>query len=172
MENQIIIEKFIRSSEENAISILMENENIKPFVSILTKDDDEYGQHNIPIPPMFLEGESGKDFVREILINGLKKKLKEEGREILCVNWVSEGWMYVGKKGEDDVENYRELPRKEVLLMTFDCEDQQIVSTYEIKRSGWKVGESGLDKGLELIPIEQDFNNKNRKGRFGNLFKD
>lgn len=173
MEKNEIIEDFIKLSEKSAIKFLKEEENISPFLTILTREDEDVlGHHHIPIPPMFMEGESGKDFVRHILIKGLKEKLKEEGKEILCVNWVSEGWMYVGKKGEDNIENYRELPRKEVLLMTFDSEDQQIISTYEIKRSGWKVGKKGLDNGVELIPIDKELKGTSRGGRFGNLFED
>ena len=173
MKNEEVIQEFIRVSELSAVELLKQQENISPFLTILTREDEEqYGHHHIPIPPMFMEGDSGKDFIRNILIQGLKNKLREDGKEILCVNWVSEGWMYVGKKDEDVVENYRDLPRKEILLMTFDSEDEQIISTYEIKRNGYNVGEEGFNNGVELVPIEKDFKGGQRSGRFGNLFED
>jgi len=95
--------------------------------------------------------------------------LKENNKDILCVNWASEGWMYKGNK--KSVENYRELPKTEVLLMTFDSEDSQVMSTYEIVRGKWNVGENGLDKGINLFKINDRIDTK-RKGRMGNLFKD
>jgi hypothetical protein len=55
--------------------------------------------------------------------------------------------------------------------MTFDSEDSQVMSTYEIVRGKWNVGENGLDKGINLFEINGRVTTK-RKGRMGNLFKD
>jgi hypothetical protein len=168
--NEEVIQEFIDTSEERAIEMLKKSENINPYVTILTKDNlGEIGHHQFSIPPMFLEGDEGKDFVRDILLVGFKNMLKENNKDILCVNWASEGWMYKGNK--KSVENYRELPKTEVLLMTFDSEDSQVMSTYEIVRGKWNVGESGLDKGINLFEINGRVTTK-RKGRMGNLFKD
>ena len=168
--NEEVIQEFIGTSEERAIEMLKNSENINPYVTILTRDNlGEIGHHQFSIPPMFLEGDEGKDFVRDILLVGFKNMLKENNKDILCVNWVSEGWMYKGNK--KSVENYRELPKTEVLLMTFDSEENQVMSTYEIVRGKWNVGENGLDKGINLIEINDRVNTK-RKGRMGNLFKD
>jgi hypothetical protein len=168
--NEEVIQEFIDTSEERAIEMLKKSENINPYVTILTKDNLwEIGHHQFSIPPMFLEGDEGKDFVRDILLVGFKNMLKENNKDILCVNWASEGWMYKGNK--KSVENYRELPKTEVLLMTFDSEDSQVMSTYEIVRGKWNVGENGLDKGINLFKINDRIDTK-RKGRMGNLFKD
>ena len=95
---------------------------------------------------------------------------KKKNKNLVCVNFNSESWMYHGNKGDLNVLNgeYRKLPKSEVLLMVFDSEQESRQITYEIKRNLF-VGEDGLNEevGVELYKLGEDVK---MSGRFSNLF--
>ena len=165
-----IIDKFIEHHEERVVEMFKKQKGITPFITFLCQTNEGKGEvmvFEIPEQLMFNEG---KDFVRNVVVEKIKNKLKRDGKNLVCVNWNSEGWMYKGSKDEmKEVDGeYRKLPKTEVLLMTFDSEEGSRQITYEVKRSMF-VGEEGLNEEVEVELMKLD-DSVERGGRFSNLY--
>ncbi len=158
-----IVDKFIEHHEKKVLEMFIKQKGITPFVTFLC----EKGEVIVLEVPSTLMFNEGKDFVRDVLIEKIKTTLKKKNKKLMCVNWNSESWMYRGGK-DDVVDNYRKLPRTEILLMTFDSEQGSRQITYEIKRNMF-IGEEGLDEevDIELMKLGDD---NQVGGRFSNLF--
>ncbi len=165
-----IVDKFIEQHEKKVVSMFKKQKGITPFVTFLCQDEfEKKGEVMIfEVPDQLLFNE-GKDFVRDVLIEKIKEKLRKDNKNLVCVNWNSEGWMYRGNKEEHEElnGNYRKLPKTEVLLMTFDSKKGTRTITYEIKRDMF-VGEEGLNEqvDVELMKLGDNFE---VGGRFSNL---
>jgi hypothetical protein len=165
-----IVSNFIEHHQKKVLDMFREQKGITPFFTFLCKTEDNKGEVMILEVPESLMFNEGKDFVRNVLIEKIKKDLKKKNKNLVCVNFNSESWMYHGNKGDLNVLNgeYRKLPKSEVLLMVFDSEQESRQITYEIKRNLF-VGEDGLDEevGVELYKLGEDVK---MSGRFSNLF--
>lgn len=163
------IDKFIEQQKDFVLRVFKEQDELQPILCFLTEKEDKLGVSYCPIPTELMN-DTGKDIIRYQLIETLKDRIKKEGHKLLCVNWNSEGWMYKGNKEElQEVDGYyRHLPRTEVLLMTFDSEDNSQIVTYEIKRN-MSVGVNGLNNevNVELIQLDKT---STSKGRFTEMF--
>lgn len=162
-----IVDKFIEQHEKKVLEMFKRQKGITPFVTFFCKTQDEKGEVMVLEIPEVLMFDGGKDFVRDVLIEKIKEDLKKKNKNLVCVNFNSESWMYKGSK-DDDINDYRKLPKTEILLMTFDSEEGSRQITYEIKRNMY-VGEDGLGEevDVELYKMGDDVK---MSGRFSNLF--
>jgi hypothetical protein len=161
-----IVTHFIEHHEKKVLGMFKEQKGISPFFTFLCKTEDNKGEVMILEVPDVLMFNEGKDFVRDVLVEKVKKTLRQKNKNLVCVNFNGESWMYKGSKG-DDIEDYRKLPKTEILLMTFDTENGSRQITYEIKRNMY-VGEDGLGEevDVELYKMGDDIT---MSGRFSNL---
>ena len=166
-----IVNTFIERHEQKVIEMFKKQRGIKPFVTFLCKQEtDKVGEVMVLDIPEQLIFDKGKDFVRGVMIESIKKKLREENKNLVCVNWNSEGWMYKGSK-EDHLRvngDYRKLPKTEVLFMTFDSSEGTRTITYEIKRDLF-VNEKGLNEEVE-VELMKFGDDVELGGRFSKLF--
>jgi hypothetical protein len=163
------IDKFIEQQREFVLRVFKGEGELQPILCFLTEKEGKLGTSFCPIPTELMNDE-GKDIIRYQLIEQVKSVIKGQGHKLLCVNWNSEGWMYQSSKEQLEEVNghYRKLPRKEVLLMSFDTESGSQVITYEIKRN-LSVGENGLNEEVEVELMELS-KNVTSKGRFTKMF--
>ena len=163
------IEKFIEQQRDFVLRVFNGEHELSPMLCLLTEKDGNTHTSMCPIPTELMTDE-GKDIIRYGLLEKIKDTLKENGHKIICVNWNSEGWLYKSSKEElDEVDgHYRKLPRTEVLLMTFDSENESKILTYEIKRR-MSVGVDGLNEEVKVKLMKLGEQTTSR-GRFTHLF--
>ena len=163
------IEKFIEQQRNFVLRVFNGEHELSPMLCLLTEKDGNTHTSMCPIPTELMTDE-GKDIIRYGLLEKIKDTLKENGHKIICVNWNSEGWLYKSSKEElDEVDgHYRKLPRTEVLLMTFDSENESKILTYEIKRR-MSVGVDGLNEEVKVKLMKLGEQTTSR-GRFTHLF--
>lgn len=127
---------------------------------------------HIPIPDEFMEDAEGKDeFVDEVLpqiMKTVKEKFMPHG-----IAWASEAWMRTADKDFNfENEDYRELPKTEVIFMSIESENKTETYIYEVVRKGMKVGEDGdLSDNVDLVELKDMFNPDKAQGRFSGLYK-
>jgi hypothetical protein len=125
---------------------------------------------HIPIPPQFMKNNETKDeFVNE-MVPEMFAEIKERFKPY-AVAWAAEAWIRNLGKDKNFEGDYKELPKKEVMLISFQQKDANTGVVYNIKRNGKQVTPSGdivdqieLEEDTELGDLE------GMEGRFSNLF--
>jgi hypothetical protein len=171
-EHKKVIDFFVEQQCRIATQSFKETKGLVPFTAILAKHKNEYKAGIIPMPLELLNSAEGKDYFRDVVIEGVKKKMREDDHIILCVNFTSEAWAYQGEIGgdiEDMRENYRKLPRKEILILSFDSKDGTRVITYDINRNMF-VNDKGLDETVDVELTKMGDEVSSFGGRFANMF--
>jgi hypothetical protein len=136
------------------------------------EENDKPAIIHIPIPDEFMETDDNKDkFIDEVMpeiILEVKKEFIPMG-----IAWASEAWMRVVDKDFDmSKENYRKLPKTEVLFMSIETKNNSDSIIYEIKREGKQVNSEGdLTDRIELKEMEDSVNPQDVGGRFSELYK-
>jgi hypothetical protein len=153
---------------------------LSPAITVLgiRKEDQKNAVIHIPIPEHQMETEKGKDEFVDKIVPEIGAKIKESF-EIHCVIWASEAWLRALPKDSDGKptlpENWKDLPKKEVMFITIESEDDNDVIIMEIVRQGQQVNSNGqLTDHIELVPFtdyEKDNKPPNLEGRFNGLYK-
>lgn len=168
-----MIDVFIDNHKEFITGLFDENKGLPPIFSILTEKDDKISINVFPV----MQDMEDKDFIRYKLLEAFKKMLREQGHKIHCVSFASEAWMYQATKEEQpDVEKkikngeWKKLPKKEVLILSFDGKEVHKQVVYNIKRK-MSVGDEGLGEAVTLEYDKiMDMDLDKTEGRFTNLF--
>jgi len=145
-----------------------------PHISIFAepkdKKDDKPALIHIPIPDEYIENEESKDeFVDEIL----PKIAKEVNQmfNVYGIAWSSEAWMRTANK-DSDIQDYKSLPKKEVIFINIESIDKSECVMYNIKRFGKQVNSDGdLIDNIELTKSRMSGGVQNVGGRFSGLLK-
>jgi hypothetical protein len=150
--------------------------HITIFADQLHPDEANEGKPaviHIIIPDEFMENEDTKDkFVYQMMpdiFKDLKKDFKPHG-----IAWAAEAWMRVAIKGEyvPGSEEYKNLPKKEVVIISISTTDEDETIIYEMIRKGKQINSHGtLTDIVVLEKMPEVGNSKNAVGRFTNLFK-
>jgi hypothetical protein len=153
---------------------LARNGGLDPIINILAKNtaDKELNVIMVPIPSDALENDDAKEVFAKI-IPKLFDELYERGFEPLCYSWSSEAWLRKANKDEGVPDDWKSLPKVEVLMTTFETKDYSIMEIHVIKREGKIADEDG--NLIDCISLEKDpelnMSEGQVEGRFGNVFK-
>lgn len=168
------IDAFKSDVIHNMTMSLARNGGVDPMINILAKNtlDKELTVIIVPIPGDALENNDTKEVFAQV-IPTLFDEMYKNNLEPLCYSWSSEAWLRKGNKDEGVPENWRELPKIEVLMTTFETKDSSIMDIHTIKREGKMADENG--NLIDCISLEKDpelnIADGTVEGRFGNVFK-
>lgn len=132
-------------------------------------EEDKPAIIHIPVPDEFMKSDDSKDkfvdnIMPEILVE-VKKKFIPNG-----IAWASEAWMRIADK-DFNIENYKSLPKQEVLFISIETENKCETVIYKMIRSGIQVNSQGdLTEKIELKEMHND-KPSNIEGRFAGLYK-
>ena len=151
---------------------------LSPAVTILgiKKDDQLNAVIHIPIPDKYMNSETSKDEFVDDVVPQLAAKVKEEF-DVHAVAWASEAWLRVLSKDGEPVkevpEDWKSLPKKEVLFINIESEGKEDLVVMEIVRKGQQVNSEGqLTDHVELVPYEDLQGQPDKvEGRFTGLYK-
>ncbi len=148
-----------------------------PHITILAdhiekEEDDKPAVIHIPIPDQFMDSDEGKDEFVDELLPEIIKTVKEKFIPY-AIAWSSEAWMRTADKDFDfQKDDYKLLPKKEVLFLSIESKDREETYIYEINRIGMKVTDDGdLCDDIELTEIKEFGNPEHTQGRFSGLYK-
>jgi len=171
-------EKQLEEIKENYINHLKkymsETGGLFPHITIfaehLEEGDDKPAIIHIPIPDEFMENDDSKDrFIEELmpeLMIEIKKKFIPNG-----VAWASEAWMRTANK-DFNLENYKNLPKQEVVFISIETKDNAETIIYEMIREGVQVNSDGdLTDKIELKEMHNIDKPEGTEGRFAGLYK-
>lgn len=135
-------------------------------------DDDKPAIIHIPIPDEYMVDDESKDKFIDVIMPQLIVEIKKKFVP-LGIAWASEAWMRSADKDFDmDKQDYKTLPKKEVLFMSIETKNNRDTIIYEIKRKGKQVNSDGdMTDIIELKEMENAENPKNVGGRFSELYK-
>lgn len=156
---------------------LKETGGLFPHVTILADhlDKTEHPTNaiiHIPIPDQYMNDDDSKDEFVDVVLPEVMKTVKEKF-EVHAIAWASEAWMRRADKDFDfDNQDYKQLPKTEVLFVSIESQDREETQIYEIKRIGMKVTDEGdLCDDVELTEITEFGNPEHTEGRFSGLYK-
>lgn len=168
------IDAFKSDVIHNMTRSLARNGGLNPMINVLAKntEDKEFTVIIVPIPPDALENDDSKKVFAKI-IPRLFDEIYERGFEPLCYSWSSEAWLRKGNKDKGVPDDWKSLPKIEVLMTTFETKDSSIMDIHTIKREGKIADEDG--ELIDCISLEKDpelnMSDGTVEGRFGNVFK-
>lgn len=164
------ISDFISHREKMVLKTFKDLKGIFPTLWILSEDPQGKTEVTVQVlHPKLLDQDTSKDFIRHAVLEEQKKKLREKGHSILCVNWTSEGWMYRARIEDPNfLANYRDTPRTEVIYMSFSTKESTRIISYEIKRK-MLVGPDGLEEEVDVEFVKLGDQTESATGRFSNM---
>lgn len=110
---------------------------------------------HIPIPEEYMKNSDTKEELVDNVLPEIIAKVKEEFSPV-AIAWASEAWMRKGDK-DTDIENWQDLPKKEVIIITIESHNKNFVILYNIERKGVQVDKDGdLIDIIELTLEEED----------------
>ena len=177
--NQEKYESLKSSYMELVTKIIRDLGGLSPAITVLgtRKDDQKNAVIHIPIPDDMMKSDEGKDDFVDQVVPQLAVKINEDF-EVSGVAWASEAWMRRIPVNEENPENtvipedWKSLPKIEVLFITIESEDKQDTTVMEIVRKGQQVNANGdLTDYIELIPVPDAINPDKVEGRFVGLYK-
>ena len=158
----------------NMTMSLARNGGLDPMINILAKNtvEKEFTVLIVPVPGDALKNQDNKEVFAKI-IPTLFDEMYKNNLEPLCYSWSSEAWLRKGDKDKGVPEDWRELPKIEVLMTTFETKDSSIMDIHTIKREGKIADENG--ELIDCISLEKDpelnMSDGTVEGRFGSVFK-
>lgn len=177
------IADFKQSSIERMKMLTVEQGGLQPMIIIFAEETTEektsYGEIVIPVPQQFFQaGEDGKDILVDLLPHLFNKVCVDNNRELvpLCLAWASEAWLRKAPKNENGStevpENWKELPKTEVMMMFTEDEVGAEIQVLEMKRDGTKVdAEGNMIDNISLEEIEGLTKQDRIEGRFTKVFQ-
>lgn len=173
-------EKQFKELKDDYLTIIegfvKDNGGLFPHISVFAKiketvedDDAKPAFIQIPIPDEFMQNDESKDEFIDNMVPKIFRKVKEKFTPIAVI-WASEAWMRKINAPKLP-ENYRDLPKTEVIIVNIETEDMTNSTIYEMKRLGKQVNSSGdLVDQVELEEISNE-SKPSMSGRFSGLFK-
>lgn len=175
--NDVTFKELSTLYTENIEKYVVKAGGLFPHVTILGshKDENEDPKNaviKIPVPPEFMESDEDKyRFVNDVLPE-VFRKVKEKFY-VDAVGWASEGWMRsVGSDFDIENEDYKILPKKEVLFITLETDDKVETKIYNIKRTGKSINDEGEIIDNISLEINNVLENETKvAGTFSGLYK-
>lgn len=178
MSNEEHIREFKKANTEMIQFLLAKQGGYRPMITVLVRTGDTDEDINIialPVPPDFLDSDMSKDLLAA-QIPGIFQHLVNEGKEPICFSWGSEAWLRKTEEGVTEVpDNWKELPKVEALICTYESENESSMEVFEMFREGKIANEEGeLIDAIRIAPYHVGKEGEKPtaiKGRFTNLFK-
>ena len=142
---------FIKEQCTVVRAMFTEEKEVQPMLILLTRFEGELEVGMAPLMGPWMDSPDAKDMIRAIIIPKIKEALKEMKKELVCICFISEAWAWNGTKEDMERVNgdHKKLPKKEVIIMSFDFNEGNKTIFYEIKRK-MEVNEQGLNEVIEL----------------------
>lgn len=146
-----------------------------PHVTVLADEIEETDSKpaiiHIPIPEEFMGSDESKDIFVDDILPDVMQNIKERFKPH-AIAWASEAWMRKADKDFDfEKENYKQLPKIEVVFVSIETKDKAETYLYEMNRVGMKVNEDGLCDDIQLTELEDLRTTNKTEGRFAGLYK-
>jgi hypothetical protein len=172
------IQEFIEEHTKVVKKMITANGGMSPMLAIFclnknVKEGEKPFQVNVfNIPPQ-LVNDAGKDMLSKFIIPKIIEGMKTTNHEPLCVSFASEAWTRkVTKEEWDEVkDNWRDLPKEECLLITYETEWKTLTKGFNITREGTHVDEYGDAVDNIVLTPREDITSDRMEGRFANLFQ-
>lgn len=170
-----LVEAFKKDVFANITKHISRNGGLSPIVLILAREIEskDLALMVCPLPGDIIDDEHDlKDSLRTILPK-VFDGIFAQGLEPICYSWSSEAWLRAADIEDGEPENWKDLPKVEVLMTTFETVDSTSVEINIIKRDGKIADEDG--NLIDCITLEKhpEFESKdsNMGGRLANIFK-
>lgn len=147
---------------------------LAPIINILARNtiEKEFTVLMVPVPEDALENNDTKEVFAQI-IPTLFDEMYKRNLEPICYSWSSEAWLRKSNKDEGVPDDWKNLPKIEILMTTFETKDYSIMDVHVIKREGKIADENG--QLIDCISLEKDpelnMSDGTVEGRFGSVFK-
>lgn len=175
------IEEFKKKHLENIQTLMLNQGGLVPLIAVLCYDTDVNEPMVMMVPIMTEEfKEEDKQKVVSMIIPSLFKEMKERHKKPICFSFSSEAWlrkMDISHKPEsekkDVPENWRDLPKVEGLITTFETADYSELHCSTMNRIGKQINDDGelVDQILlEKFDTGQGSSSK-VEGKFADIFK-
>lgn len=167
---KLLLEAYKEQHLEMVKKLMLEKGSLPPFIQVVTesiKDDSAMNIIHIWVPN---ESREEKDLFVDKIIPEIKSKVISDDMRIIGVSFSAEAW--VRKMKVDSDAKPEDLPKTEMLFVTFSTAEGEESCGYNIIRNFLEVDKEGDLK--ENIDLEEDVDLKGQgksEGRFSNLFK-
>lgn len=162
-------EDYIKNHLHSVRNIIKNEKHLQPFLTILVenKTDKERSCICAPLPHQLLEKDDSNNYLLYMFFKELKEHIEKNNNRVLCVNFNAEAWATKVHKVTE-----KELEKKEIVIMTFDCEEANTFIVFDINRE-MKVTDKGIEEYVDIEPTEENgFEaGDNIGGRFTNLYE-
>lgn len=168
------IEHFKKENKENMARLIATNGYLPPVCTVLVRNKEEYKIVLAPVPEEALENEENKKKFLEIMPLFFKK-LEEDGHKVICFSYSSEAWLRKADAEEGVPDDWKSLPKTEVLITSYETADTAVVEIHDIIKEGKIANENGdlidcirLEKNADLGDTEKG----QLGGRFSRIYRD
>ena len=176
------IEEFKESNKHFIQTSLSINGGLQPTITMFVEDKKNNSQEvlMIPLPPEAFKNDESKDIIIAQILPKIFEVVSEENMIPLCISWSSEAWIRKAAldSPQEVLDNWRALPKEEVLFTSYETETESSVEIYKIFRDGKMAKEDGtLIDAIRLEKFDVSPNDEIQEtdpkieGRFSNLFK-
>ena len=166
------IKNFKIANTELMSYLLSKQGGFAPMVTVLVKKNEEVTVMAIPVPEAFLNSELSKDMLANALPS-LFEHVVQQGMEPICFSFSSEAWLRKTPEGVKELpEDWKDLPKIECLISTYESKDNSSMDIHEIVREGKIANENGeLIDAIVLKPYDTGNEQpKSIEGRFTGIF--
>lgn len=159
--------------------VIIDKGQLPPLGAAMLHDkiSDTFEVGFIPVPNQFLESAESKDYLAEKLFPSIFKSMEHgDFKEIVMFAWSTEIWVRESRKPVVP-ENWKDLPKKEGVMMHLETKDGCEVIVKLVEREGNVVNEDGelIDK-ITLVDHPgfagmMDGNTGSIEGRFSRVLR-
>ena len=182
---QNVIEDFKKETIRMIELMMAKTGGMSPVAIILVKgmkSAEEKGKSGAvvcPIPPEHFEDSDSKKNLAKVILPKVFEELESRGLELICFSWSSEAWIRSKHKDDESPnDDWRDLPKREALITTFEYADGSDLTVNYMHREGKIVNEEGnlIDCiRLEKDPTFDEMGDKNKvptnEGTLSNVFR-
>lgn len=160
---------------ENLERFISDSGGLFPLITFFADsiDNNKPSIIHFPIPDEYVKDDETKDELVNEVIPKLAKEIKKDFN-VIGVAWSSEAWMRTVDKTQEKIpEDYRVLPKKEVVIIAIEDENGVENIIYDIEREGKKVTQEGdIIDSVKLLKSD-DFSGSYSvsQGRFVGILK-
>lgn len=167
------IENFKKENKDNMARLIATMGNLPPICTIFTYKDDQYNVVVSPVPEEALENEENKDKFLKIMPQFFDS-IEEKGHKIVCFSYSSEAWLRKADKKDGVPEDWKSMPKTEVLITSYETANDACVEIHDIIKDGKIANEDG--ELIDCIRLEKNADMDNGEegelgGRFSTIYR-
>jgi hypothetical protein len=168
------IESFKKENKENMAKLIATHGHLPPVCTVFTVKNDKHSVVLAPVPEEAVQNEENKKTFLKIMPLFFKK-LEEDGHKIICFSYSSEAWLRKADIEGGVPEDWKSMPKTEVLISSYETSDTASVEIHDIIREGKIANEDG--ELIDCIRLEKnadmgDSEKGELGGRFSRMYRD